>query len=346
MVGDPFKTIVENLPEVVWLLDEEFQEVLYVNSVYQQFIKRIGPNSDWSLTRETLVDPTDERAARRWFAHIERDIAAGAWSVDYEYETQITAQDGTEYWVETVGVPVVQNDAVVGLAGLSSDVTERVAQQKELEAEISRLDQFVSMVSHDLRTPLTAAHGYLSLYRETNDEDALEQAEESIARAEQITSDLLELSGHNAISASFTTVALDAIAQDAWDNTNTREATLDTDRGELTADESKLQTLLENLFRNAVEHGGRDVTVRVGVLESGFFVEDTGQGVTEDLHDDILDHGVSTTGSGIGLTIVTRIAELHNWSVELTESHEGGARFEFHRTGEAPRPDDTGPNWA
>lgn len=73
------------------------------------------------------------------------------------------------------------------------------------------------------------------------------------------------------------------------------------------------------------------MTVRVGPLENGFYVEDTGEGIDPEEHDTVFEHGYTTgySGSGTGLTIVSRIAQAHNWTVSLTETNEDGARFEF-----------------
>jgi signal transduction histidine kinase len=88
---------------------------------------------------------------------------------------------------------------------------------------------------------------------------------------------------------------------------------------------------LENLFRNAIEHGGEDVTIRVGGLSDGFYVEDDGPGVPEDARDEVFEVGYSTSpdGTGFGLNIVKEIAEAHNWEITLTEGTTGGARFEI-----------------
>ncbi|AKH97015.1 sensor histidine kinase [Halanaeroarchaeum sulfurireducens] len=101
----------------------------------------------------------------------------------------------------------------------------------------------------------------------------------------------------------------------------------------INADPTMLQTLFENLFRNAVGHGGFDVTVRVQPLPDGFLVEDTGSGISMDLREEVMEHGFTTgySGTGIGLTIVQRIAEDHDWCVSLGVSSEGGARFEFRQ---------------
>ena len=86
-----------------------------------------------------------------------------------------------------------------------------------------------------------------------------------------------------------------------------------------------------------MEHGG-DVTVVVGPLVDGegFFVADDGPGIPEADREAIFDVGVTTrdSGTGVGLSIVETVAEAHGWSVAVTESADGGARFEF--TGVTP----------
>jgi signal transduction histidine kinase len=70
----------------------------------------------------------------------------------------------------------------------------------------------------------------------------------------------------------------------------------------------------------------------VGALPDGFYVEDDGPGIPPDERDDVLKSGFTTSdeGTGFGLAIVCQIADAHDWSVEIVEGSEGGARFEFH----------------
>jgi signal transduction histidine kinase len=88
---------------------------------------------------------------------------------------------------------------------------------------------------------------------------------------------------------------------------------------------------LENLFRNAIEHGGEDVTIRVGGLSDGFYVEDDGPGIPEDARDEVFEVGYSTSpnGTGFGLNIVKEIVEAHGWEIGVTAGMDGGARFEI-----------------
>lgn len=121
-------------------------------------------------------------------------------------------------------------------------------------------------------------------------------------------------------------------AADAWDVVSTPGATLEVAAtGTVEADPSRHVQLLQNLFMNAAEHGGSDVTVTVGDLPDGFFVADDGPGIPPERHDEVFDAGYSTgrDGHGLGLQIVEAIAESHGWSVALSDSADGGARFEI-----------------
>jgi signal transduction histidine kinase len=101
--------------------------------------------------------------------------------------------------------------------------------------------------------------------------------------------------------------------------------------GTFLIDESRIQKLFANLFRNAREHAGEDAAVRVGTLPDGFYVADDGPGIPPEKRDAVLTSGFTTSekGTGFGLSIVTQIAEAHDWEVTIADSSDGGARFEF-----------------
>jgi len=113
---------------------------------------------------------------------------------------------------------------------------------------------------------------------------------------------------------------------------DTGRATLeiDTSRG-VEADQSRLRQLLENLCHNAVEHGGEDVTVSVGTVDDGFYVADTGPGIPESDRKKVFESGYSTgeDGTGFGLRIVEEVVDAHGWDIRVTDSDQGGARFEI-----------------
>jgi signal transduction histidine kinase len=126
---------------------------------------------------------------------------------------------------------------------------------------------------------------------------------------------------------------LDALIEESWELVETRDATLEVaDAFQVEGDPGRLFQVFDNLFRNAIEHGGDDVQVRVEQDgETGFVVEDDGPGIPVDRRSTVFapGHSSASGGTGFGLTIVRRIAEAHGWSVAVTEAANGGARFVF-----------------
>ncbi len=216
--------------------------------------------------------------------------------------------------------------------GTIKDVSERRAREREIERQNERLENFASVVSHDLRNPLNVAQGYLDLLKEDISRDELQLVDNALNRMDVLITELLELAQSDSSVGELTPVSIQSIAKDAWQNVHTREATLHTpDERQVLADDSRLQQLFENLFRNAVEHGGSDIRVTVGTSGDGFYVADTGPGIPPAKRDRVFETGYTTeeTGTGFGLSIVQQIVTGHGWEIQVTESPEGGAQFEI-----------------
>jgi PAS domain S-box-containing protein len=227
---------------------------------------------------------------------------------------------------------------------------ERMLREREqaLLRQNERLEEFAGVVSHDLRSPLTVAKGNVYLARQKGD-GYLDEIESALDRMEQLIDDLLSLARQGETVDETELVDLSTSVEEAWSTVETGRATVElADGGDrrLAADEGRLRELLENLFGNAVEHGstssqqeagdavehgGSDVTVRVGTMDNGFYVEDDGEGFDGEADDDLFEPGFTTEdqGTGFGLSIVRQIAEAHGWEVAATEGSDGGARFEF-----------------
>ena len=226
---------------------------------------------------------------------------------------------------------------------------ERQQARTQLRRERDRLEEFASVVSHDLRNPLQTATGRADLLAETVESDHVEPLRRSLSRMETLIEDLLTLAREGMKVEAVRSVDLADLAREAWETTDPDGARLavGADRLRLRADESRLRQLLENLFRNSVEHGstgsrpesddsvehaGPDVTVTVGALPEGrgFYVADDGPGIPEAERGKVFDPGYTTTesGTGFGLSIVSEIATAHGWTVSATDADGGGARFE------------------
>jgi len=73
------------------------------------------------------------------------------------------------------------------------------------------------------------------------------------------------------------------------------------------------------------------VKIRIGTLDSGFYLADDGPGIPADEREAVFESGYTTSedGTGLGLRIVKRIVEAHGWEIESTNSASGGAGFEI-----------------
>ncbi len=208
----------------------------------------------------------------------------------------------------------------------------RAMRERQLARRNERLNDFASTVSHDLRNPLHIASARTELAHDTGDTEHLEKVSASLERMETLIEDLLERArGQQELERE--TVSLAAAAEEAWEGVDTDAMTLEvTGDASFSADPTRLKQLFENLYRNARDHAGADVTVLVGPHDDGFYVGDDGPGIPEGDRDEVFEQGVtgSEDGTGYGLAIVSEIVEGHGWSVEATESSAGGARFEVH----------------
>jgi len=234
------------------------------------------------------------------------------------------------HWSVTV-TELSQEKSVIGHVVFLVDVTDVEESKRLIEQRNEQLDAFAGTVSHDLRNPLHIAHGRLGLVQKESDNEHLDEIDTALRRMETLIDDLLVLARQGEQVGELVGVDLAMAAKGGWRHVETGEATLvtDTDR-KVYADPSRLQQLFENLIRNATEHSQPEVTVTVGGLANGFFIEDNGSGIPEAERDVVFDVSYSTSsqGTGLGLNIVKQVVEAHGWELKLTEGTNGGARFE------------------
>ncbi|WP_436934106.1 PAS domain S-box protein [Halovenus marina] len=246
-------------------------------------------------------------------------------------EGQYRCKDGST-------VPVEVHIRRIDLAGtdrfvvISRDITDQKARERELRQQNERLDDFASVISHDLRNPLNVAGLRLDLAMDECNSDHLDDVSNALDRMESLVEDLLVLAREGERAENMEPVDLANLAEQCWQTIETSDAVLVTDIDcQIRADQSQLQQLFENLVQNAVEHGGPDVTITITGIDGGFAIEDDGPGITDQQHDQIFEAGYSTAeeGIGLGLRIVERVVNAHGWEIQVTESAEGGARFEI-----------------
>ena len=234
------------------------------------------------------------------------------------------------------------------LVGHARESLEGLARERELRARTNalerqndRLEEFAAIVSHDLRAPLNVADGRLELVAEDCDSEHIADVREALDRMDSLITDTLALARQGQLVTETEPVSVASAARECWGRLTTRDADLDvTADVTVAADENRLQQVLENLLRNAMDHGGEDVTVRVGESAAGFYVADDGPGIPEPDRAAVFERGFTTSeeGTGYGLAIVDEIADAHGWSVTVAESDLGGARLDVEVDDCEPEP--------
>lgn len=249
------------------------------------------------------------------------------------FETQHQRKDGSTFPVEVhlIRMP----DAASEFLAITRNITERKRRERQLEQHHARLETFMDALAHDIPNHLSVATGYLELADDTGDSSYLEHVRNSHERIETLVTDMRSLLRLGTELTDEEPIRLSEIIPGCWqmccgtDGVETYDILTD---GVIKADRSRLRQLLENLFWNACDHAGQDVTVRIEVLDHGFAVEDNGPGIPPGKREAVLKPGYTTGGedhTGYGLATVSEIAHAHDWEITITDGADGGARFVF-----------------
>lgn len=324
---EEYGTIIDALSDPVYVVDETGR-FTYVNDEFAELAgyeqEAIIGSTPSLIKRENAVEQSEQELGRLLSSD-------GPETVTFEVTIQprvgdpITCEDH-------MGVLPYDDGTFNGSVGVLRDITESNEYEQKLEMKNERLEEFSRFVSHDLRNPLSVAEGHLKLVQTVGDGEHLETAISAIERSQALIEDLLTLAQQGEQVSETEAVDIAEVARSSWQTVKTPRATLNTcNPPSIRADRSRLQQLLENLYRNSIDHGGKDVTLSIGPTDGGFYVADTGVGIPEAERERVFEAGHSTDpdGTGFGLRIVEQIAEAHDWVVTVSEGEQGGARFEF-----------------
>ncbi|WP_436925790.1 ATP-binding protein [Halosimplex amylolyticum] len=331
------------LPAQVAVVDAE-GVIRETNRAWRQFGTDNGFRGDVEMVGEnylSVCDGSEDEAATEAAAGIRSVLAGERTEFTLEYPCH-SPNERRWFLMRAIVLPECEEPHALVM---HVDITDRKEAELRVEANNETLSTVASVLSHDLRNPLNVAMGraeQLARDPTVDPETVAEQTESirsSLDRMNAIVHDALVLaSGSEGIDAEH--VKLGAVTRDAWSNVETDDLTIEiNDDATLVADASLLKQLLENLFRNAIEHADGVETVTVGITDRGFYVADDGRGVAPEDRERVFETGYSTNkadgNTGMGLAIVEKIADAHDWSVRLvdasdrSDSDRPGTRFEF-----------------
>jgi PAS domain S-box-containing protein len=342
-----WRSLVENAPVVVLSATPE-GIVEFANAEPK------GPEGFVGRSLQDIAGPNVSPEVRQQLA---RTVRMGD---PANFEVEGPSLDGGRAWYSVHVGAVREEDRVVGLTLVGVDVTEmrqaRLERERlfaELEARNAELERFTYTVSHDLRSPLVTVRGFLGLLeRDLARADAARVADDvarirsATDRMDLLLKSLLDLSRVGRLANSPEAVPLATLVREAAEllaeSISARGVRLeiDSDLPSLFGDRVRLLELVLNLLDNAVKFLGQqeDPRVAVGCRRDAegpiVYVRDNGIGIEARHHErifglfDRLDPSVE--GTGIGLSIVRRIVEVHGGHIWVESEGRGkGATFCF-----------------
>jgi len=272
------------------------------------------------------------------------------------YELKVKNKAGeTRYWLISGAPNYNLEGEVVGSIGIHLDITEikNLELQKEkllgkLEKSNDELQEYAHIVSHDLKSPLRSINALVSWLKEDNkgelDAVSLQNfglIETTLEKMEQLITDVLNYSSVGTDIAEKTDVDLDVLIHELVtimyipEHIYIKTANV---LPHVKGDKTKLQQVFQNLISNAVKFIDKDkgsIIIDVEDLQSHykFSIQDNGIGIDKKFHHKIFKifHSLkkSEDSSGIGLSIVKKIVDLHEGEIWLDSEPNIGTTFYF-----------------
>jgi PAS domain S-box-containing protein len=366
LLGDPqFRRFAESSDDVFWIADLARGRLLYVSPRVEAL---------WGVDAETLLrEPERWNAAvlRQDVRRLPRPFFADALDADEVVrEYRIRAPDGQVHWIRDRRFALRDGDeGVPCLGGIAEDVTEGKQREVEsakllqlerdaraqAEAAIQTQDEFLAVVTHELRSPLNAIRGWSHVLRNSGtlqppQVKALDAIDRNTLAQAHLVDDLLDsqriLCGTMPLEPgllqleSLVEEAIEAVRPAALAKRIRLGASPDPSVGMVTVDADRLRQALVKLLSNAVKFTPEDGVVRVRTWHNAHVlaieVQDTGVGLEPGQADAVFGRFAQAdrsytrraSGLGLGLSLARQLVELHGGRIAVASDGPGqGARF-------------------
>ena len=333
--------ITDALPILIAYIDDE-KRYRYSNRTYETWFGK--PRS--SIQGLPMKELVGEENYQKILPYVEIALAGK----EVSFETQPTAENGSSYWISATYIPDFDPDGKVkGFFSMIDDITERKAIE-QMKSE------FISIASHEMRTPLTSIHGVVKLLCAGRlgelSEAGSKMAKMALRNSDRLVnlvSDILDLermkSGRDEItkvdcnSTQSIERAIDTVSSMAKEKNIVLETNAKSN--EFLGDRDRLTQALTNLLSNAIKFSPENSKVTIASrLEDDkilFSVTDRGRGIPADKLETIFERFQQVDasdsrkkgGTGLGLAICRHIIEQHGGKIWVESIYGKGSTFYF-----------------
>lgn len=335
-----FRSLIENSADGIALMNHKFHFTYVTPSI--ENILGYSPNQILVLDAKPLIHPDDLSKIQHKFKGITKKAG--------EYTTSLVRckhHNGAWRWIEITASNMLHDPNIHSYVLNFRDVTSRV-KLEQLK------DEFLSIASHELKTPLTTIKGYIQLlekyFQKIQDEKALRYIHQSdvyIDKLNQLISDLLDISriqsGRMQLKLEetrlCTLIKKTVKALQYLSSRHKLHVTCDSDP-KLFADKERIEQVLTNLIANAIKYSPHAENIEIRLSKKGKYaqvsVKDYGIGISKSAQKRLferfyrVDKTASTfSGLGIGLYISNEIIKRHQGKMWVESDEDAGSTFYF-----------------
>lgn len=353
------RTLIDNLPDYIYIKDTQLRHV--INN--KANVELIGAASEEETLGKTVMDYFDPAIAMEFMQADRRVLEHGQPILDLE--EKIVGHLNEVRWLLTSKIPLKDDNKVIGLVGISRDITERkkaelllkelnaslAIQASKLEASNTELERFAYVASHDLQEPLRMVRSFLQLLKKKYDASLDAEAHQYIdiavdgaERMKQLIMDLLDYSRVGFVTEKFEQVDMNEVVQKALhymqEQVRALNATVKVDSlPTITGIGTQLGQVIQNLISNALKYSNQSPVVYITCKEETenwqFSVQDNGIGIDSRFFEKIfvifqrLHTQSEKRGTGIGLAICKKIIEGHGGKIWVESQAGAGSTFHF-----------------
>ena len=351
------RTIIDNIPACVYVKDMDGRKIIANRSEYEL----------WGFDREEqILGKRDSDLNKEGIAALSENedrqvLETGEPIIDKDAYTEI---DGKEYVLLVSKIPLKDsNGNIVGLVGISNDITERKKMEDKLRERNQQLEKLnnmtnkiYSVVGHDLKTPLSSILGLSDLLlSETDDEEALKEnlsiIRQSALKMSDLLGDLLNWARIQTDDLSLNKKEF-SICETVRDTIELLEIIAEQKDIDLQfsseqsfqvyADKQLIATIVRNFISNALKFSDEGDTIEVSVHRAEEYwkvsVKDEGMGMTEEYVERLFherkhpqkEGTQNEKGSGIGLKLCKELAERHGGKISVESELAKGSTFTLH----------------
>ncbi len=350
-----FRQFMDTMPQMAFIANQT-GDITYFNKPWYEYTKGIEGTEGWGWKDQPIHHPDDlDLAIKRWT----HSVKTGE---PYEIEYRLRRYDGVYRWHLGRATAMRDKDGhITRWIGTNTDIHDNKEIEARLSESVKSRDEFLSIASHELKTPLTtlrlqnqifkraALKGHTNIFEKQNVIDMVDQNERQVIRLTRLVDDMLDVSRirFNKLTTKIENVDLSALVNDfmnrmkpQFEQKKYQAPILDIEENiSCSIDRLRIEQVLSNLVTNAIRYGNQkqiSVSLKRTDTEIKLSVTDHGIGINPENITRIFDKferaidANEVSGLGLGLYISKKIMEEHHGDLTVQSWPDEGSIFTVH----------------